>query len=96
MKHHNEVFLVILSSEGTTIEDVEMIVCDTIDDVNDTLINESSGNIEMDTIKIYHGVLLNSTFIPNSFDGCTPYIIVFDGNNNNTTISDIINKFPEF
>lgn len=89
--NEREVFLITLAN--TEEEEIEIILCESLAEANDALSNESSGNIEENTIKIYHGVLIPSTFIPNSFNGCTPHIVVFSKNElQYNDLSDIVDS----
>ena len=87
----NEVFIVTLNESDDKTKRTEIILADSLQDTNDALMTESSGSTNNNTIKIYHGILTEATFIPTTFNGCTPYIVAF---NPIVTYNDFISQDP--
>lgn len=54
----------------------EIFSFSTLDELNDYLAIESYGETDIDSFKVYHGVTTEAKFIPNSLNGCTPFIII--------------------
>jgi hypothetical protein len=71
----NEVFLLTINEDE---EDVatEVFKFKDLETCNYKLNDLSWGNLDDDNIRIYHGVLSSATFLPESFKGCTPYIVI--------------------
>ncbi len=54
----------------------DLYIYESMEEVNDQLEDLTFANIDLNNNKVYHGVLIPGHTIPESFQGCTPYIIV--------------------
>lgn len=70
-----ETFIVVSEASGEELAK-DLYICDSLEEVNDQLEDLTFANLDPENNKTYHGVLISGHTIPDSFQGCTPYIIV--------------------
>lgn len=70
-----ETFIVVSEASGEELAK-DIYIYDSIEEVNDRLEDLTFANLDPDLNKIYHGVLISGRTIPESFQGCTPYIVI--------------------
>jgi len=78
LPYNEEVFLLILHADSISFP-TEIYVFKTLQALNIHLSTELLAEVEdmdSDTICVFNGIATSARFIPESFDGCTPYIIV--------------------
>jgi hypothetical protein len=56
----------------------EVYVYNTLEEVNEHVVTESFGepSLDGDYIKVFHGVIVPASYIPETFNGCTPFLYV--------------------
>jgi len=70
-----EVFVIVSDASGDEIIK-DIYVYEGIEEVNSCLEDLTFANLDPEGNKIYHGALIPGHTIPESFQGCTPYIII--------------------
>jgi hypothetical protein len=81
----DEVFLITLNEDLKDVS-TEVFIYQDVEMCNFRLSDISWGNLDEDNIRIYHGVLVKATFIPENFKGCTPYIIIKNPEGGHTAV----------
>ena len=75
MANDSGVFILTLYEDAAH-SSTEIFSFSTLDELNDYLAAESYGDTDSGGYKVYHGVTTEAKFIPNSLNGCTPFIII--------------------
>jgi len=70
-----EVFLVTINEDLANVA-TEVYIYNSLAMANYKMGDVSWANLDEENVRMYHGVIIPATFLPNSFKGCTPRILI--------------------